>query len=238
MEFDRLTSRALEINPDLRLYLTAGGGITTPGEFGITAPVTLDTTTARIIRAADRDVPLSDRIVITALAVPYERVSADDQNEMPILFKRGCFGKFLSRRPAPDIRVYFGLGFGNILGRTTSGTAVVFDDSDGLRFEVLPPQTTWADDLIFSIDRGDITGAACLATPVSSHLEVRSGHRVRVIEEATVTLCSVCAFGMVDKVTAKMRSRPGANTNTFTELDRDFLRQMHIQGAAHTHAIV
>jgi len=44
-----------------------------------------------------------------------------------------------------------------ILGRTLSGTLRLSSDAHGLRYEVDPPQTSYASDLLESVRRGDVT---------------------------------------------------------------------------------
>jgi len=57
-----------------------------------------------------------------------------------------------------DIRVLFNHDSSQVLGRTTSGTAKVWTDNKGLRFEVVLPQA--ANHLIESINRGDVDGSS------------------------------------------------------------------------------
>jgi HK97 family phage prohead protease len=44
------------------------------------------------------------------------------------------------------------------LGRTRNGTLVLRKDGSGLRIELTPPATTWGQDAIESIRRGDVSG--------------------------------------------------------------------------------
>lgn len=55
-----------------------------------------------------------------------------------------------------DIRALFNHDPNIILGRTTSGTLKVMEDSHGLKVEIMPPDTQVARDLITSMRRGDI----------------------------------------------------------------------------------
>ncbi|MHB1651398.1 MAG: HK97 family phage prohead protease [Desulfitobacteriaceae bacterium] len=43
-----------------------------------------------------------------------------------------------------------------VLGRTSSGTAKLSKDEFGLRYDIIPPDTSYANDLIVSMERGDI----------------------------------------------------------------------------------
>ncbi len=43
-----------------------------------------------------------------------------------------------------------------ILGRMSAGTLTVKEDEEGLRYEIFPPDTSYAADLMASIERGDV----------------------------------------------------------------------------------
>lgn len=44
-----------------------------------------------------------------------------------------------------------------VLGRTRSGTLKLFEDERGVLFQCVPPKAQWADDLVTSVKRGDIS---------------------------------------------------------------------------------
>lgn len=55
-----------------------------------------------------------------------------------------------------DVRALFNHDPNFVLGRTKNGTLKLSIDDLGLRYGIIPPDTTWANDLIKSIERGDI----------------------------------------------------------------------------------
>ena len=65
----------------------------------------------------------------------------------------GCFKNAIS---TSDVRALFNHDPNLILGRNTSGTCRLVEDEKGLRFEVDPPETSYASDLQVSMRRGDI----------------------------------------------------------------------------------
>ncbi|QPA31621.1 HK97 family phage prohead protease [Thermaerobacillus caldiproteolyticus] len=66
----------------------------------------------------------------------------------------GAFAKSLAEQA--DIRALFNHNWDYVLGRTRSGTLTLEEDDKGLKFRVTPPDTSWAKDLMISMQRGDI----------------------------------------------------------------------------------
>ena len=56
-----------------------------------------------------------------------------------------------------DVRALFNHDSNYILGRTTAGTLSLSVDEKGLRYSVNIPNTSYGNDLMVSLDRGDIT---------------------------------------------------------------------------------
>jgi len=82
----------------------------------------------------------------------------DSPTEIAGLFReivaRGAFSKAVG---ADDVRALFNHDANYVLGRTTSGTLVLSEDETGLRYDVEPPDTQWARDLMVSVKRGDVS---------------------------------------------------------------------------------
>lgn len=57
----------------------------------------------------------------------------------------------------PDVRGLFNHNPDLILGRTTSGTMRIGEDEKGGWYEIDPPDTSYANDLMVSLERGDVT---------------------------------------------------------------------------------
>jgi len=66
-------------------------------------------------------------------------------------------GAFARTIKHSDIRALFNHDPNYILGRNKSGTLTLAEDNEGLAIEIDPPDTSFARDLMVSIDRGDIT---------------------------------------------------------------------------------
>ncbi|MGB6690863.1 MAG: HK97 family phage prohead protease [Terracidiphilus sp.] len=60
----------------------------------------------------------------------------------------------------PDVLCYYNHDTGSILGRVSSGTLEVAEDDKGLRFSVKLPDTSYANDLVSLMERGDLRGCS------------------------------------------------------------------------------
>lgn len=67
-------------------------------------------------------------------------------------------GAFADTLKTDDIRALVNHETRLVIGRTTAGTLRLWEDARGLGFEIDPPATTYAADLLVSIDRKDVTG--------------------------------------------------------------------------------
>lgn len=65
-------------------------------------------------------------------------------------------GAFADTILADDIRGLYNHEPTMVLGRNKAGTLVLVEDEIGLRYEIIPPDTSYARDLVISIDRGDV----------------------------------------------------------------------------------
>lgn len=66
-------------------------------------------------------------------------------------------GAFSASIASDDIRALFNHNSDYVLGRNSNGSLTLREDAKGLYFEVTPPETSWARDLMLSIERGDIS---------------------------------------------------------------------------------
>lgn len=99
----------------------------------------------------------SDGPIITGHAAVFNSPSHDlggfREYILPGAFKR-------TLKNSRDILSFFNHDPHYVLGRTGNKTLTLSEDLEGLAFQVRPPDTAWARDLLVSMRRGDISGAS------------------------------------------------------------------------------
>lgn len=69
--------------------------------------------------------------------------------------RQGAFARSLEG--SPDVRALWNHNTQYVLGRTSAGTMSLREDEKGLRVEIEPPDSSWARDLMTSVERGDVS---------------------------------------------------------------------------------
>lgn len=96
-------------------------------------------------------------------------------------------GAFADAANRDDVRALFNHDANFVLGRTTSGTLSLSEDATGLRYDVTPPNTTWANDLMVSVQRGDISQSSFAFSVDDEKWEYPKGETpMRTIRKATL----------------------------------------------------
>lgn len=119
----------------------------------------------------------------------------------------GAFSKSLSS--SPDVMLLRDHDTSILLGRTTSRTLQLNEDATGLRFTCQLPATSQANDLVVSIQRGDLSGCSfgMVCTRASSSYDP-DGTRIRTIHEAELFDVSVVANPAYTETSIALRSVP------------------------------
>lgn len=115
----------------------------------------------------------------------------------------GAFTKAIGR---DDVRALFNHDDNFVLGRTTAGTLRLSEDDRGLAYEADPPDTTWARDLVVSIDRGDINQSSFGFLPVRQEWDESGDLPIRTILEVQLFDVSPVTFPAYDDTDVGVRA--------------------------------
>lgn len=103
-----------------------------------------------ITTRSEKDEPLK---ISGYAAIFNSRTSIGDYFDEVI--KPGAFNNSISDKEA-DIRALINHDWNKVIGRTKAGTLSLSEDNKGLKFELELPDTSYARDLVASMERGDI----------------------------------------------------------------------------------
>lgn len=136
----------------------------------------------------------------------------DTPTEIAGLFQeRIAPGAFADAVTRDDVRALFNHDANYVLGRNTSGTLTLREDARGLRYEITPPDTQWARDLIVSVQRGDISQSSfAFAVDEESWDYPRGAMPVRTITRARLYDVSPVTYPAYESTTVSARSRAAA----------------------------
>lgn len=116
----------------------------------------------------------------------------------------GAFAGALSR--PDDVRALFDHSTKYVLGRTSSGTLALVEDEIGLRYEVTPPDASWARDLTVSIERGDISQSSFTFRALREEWDETGELPVRTLLEVELFDVSPVTFPAYDDTEVGVRS--------------------------------
>ncbi len=103
----------------------------------------------------------------------------------------GAFARALS---TSDVRCLFNHDWGKVLGRNKSSTLRLEEDDHGLKFEVELPNTTYANDLIESMQRGDINQCSFGFIPTEETWDYNTDPVLRTVNEVELFEVSIVAL--------------------------------------------
>lgn len=153
-----------------------------------------------------RAVPQSDgqeKPQICGYAAVYNSESEMMYGFMREVIRPGAFDSSLNN----DIRALWNHDSAYVLGRTTAGTLSIRSDAKGLYFQVNPPETTWANDLCRSIERGDINQMSFGFTVNEDNWsELEDGTEMRELLDVDLREVSVVTFPAYTATSAGLRS--------------------------------
>lgn len=111
-------------------------------------------------------------------------------------------------REGIDVRAFVNHDSTLVLGRLSAGTLRIQKDTRGLGVEITPPDTTYAQDLVKSVARGDITGMSFrFKVPQGGdHFYLDKDTIIREVSDMRVSEVSVASVPAYPDATASVRS--------------------------------
>lgn len=156
---------------------------------------------------------------ITGYAAVFNSMS-EDLGGFKEQIQPGAFGRSLKR---DDVRALFNHDPNYVLGRNKAGTLKLKEDETGLRFEITPPDTSYARDLMESVRRGDINQMSFgFNTVKDSWNNDSSGTRketIRTLEEVRLFDVSLVTYPAYQQTSASVRDYINALKENETKLD-------------------
>ena len=133
--------------------------------------------------------------------------------------RKGAFKKAISKS---DARALFNHDTDTLpLGRQSSGTLVLREDVNGLYYEILPPDTQTARDLMTSIDRGDVKESSYGFTVAVDEWDFKDPDNTKrtIIEVAEIFDVSPVVFAAFNDTTVALRKMAEERNNIIPSND-------------------
>lgn len=117
-------------------------------------------------------------------------------------------GAFANSIQTDDIRALFNHEPNYVLGRNRAATLKLSEDERGLFFEVEPPDSQWARDLMVSVERGDITQGSFGFKTIRDSWEYGEGNEqdLRTLQEVKLFDVSLVTYPFYEQTDVAVRS--------------------------------
>lgn len=117
----------------------------------------------------------------------------------------GAFKRTLEE--GADVRALIDHDSTKILGRNKAGTLKLKEDKSGLLATITPPDTSYARDLMLSIDRGDISGMSFGFITRTDEWNLEDGEEVRTLKDVDLFDVSVVTYPAYPDTAVALRSK-------------------------------
>lgn len=105
-----------------------------------------------------------------------------------------------------DVRALWNHDSKFVLGRTTNGTLKLAEDERGLRFEVQPPETSYAADVMALVRRGDVNQMSFGFEVVDDEWRTEAGINYRTLKKVRLFEVSPVTFPAYAETSAEARA--------------------------------
>lgn len=140
--------------------------------------------------------------IIEGYAANYNKASEDLGGFIEYI----ASGAFTSAIGRDDVRALFNHDANFVLGRNRAGTLELSEDDNGLRVNISPPATQWADDLLINMRRGDINQMSFAFSVFDEEWDTEDDYPKRTIKDVKLYDVSVVTYPAYPTTTAAVRS--------------------------------
>ena len=144
---------------------------------------------------------------ILLLVAPYDGSTCNLGGGLFERYDRGCFSQGLNGDP---LAVLINHNEEKILGLKSAGTAHFWEDFAGVHAEADVPNTTYANDLLENMRRGECNQCSAAFWILQQRWETQGDKKVRVVEKAVLRDASVLAFAAYRNTSATIEQLPAA----------------------------
>lgn len=130
-------------------------------------------------------------------------------------------------REGIDVRALVDHDSAKIMGRQSAGTLSLRKESEGLAAKIDPPDTSYARDILASIDRGDVTGMSFGFQVLTDDWHMEDGEAIREIEDMRIHEISIVTFPAYEAtdVQVALRSLDRFRQETAWKPSAEFLKR-------------
>lgn len=116
-------------------------------------------------------------------------------------------GAFTNSLKVADVRALFNHDPNYVLGRNTAGTLTLEEDQNGLKIDIIPPDTQYARDLVSLVKRGDVNQMSFQFRTLSDDVSFTEDTVKRVLKEVELIDVAVVTFPAYPQTSVQLRSR-------------------------------
>ena len=141
---------------------------------------------------------------IIGYAVEWDKLSDPIYGYFQEQFRKGAFANSLKN---DDQRALWQHNVSQPLGRRGNKTLTLEEDDTGLRYEITVPNTTWGQDALESVGRGDVTNSSFLfRASIQEWDDTDPDMSIRTVTEAQLFEVSPVTFPAYSQSSADVRS--------------------------------
>lgn len=164
---------------------------------------------------AEVRVNLAEDRKIRGVAIVFGKPSVDLGGFVEVIAPEAIDRTF---REGIDVRALVDHDTAKIMGRLTAGTLAMKKTAKGLQIEIDPPNTSYARDIMESMDRGDVSGMSFAFRALDDTWDEESTPPLRVVTDMRISEVSIVSLPAYPQTEVALRS----------------LRQLEAQHAGHS----